>query len=183
MPARGKLVLQLGAVCVIGLLIALLGWRVASRSEAQNIALKAEKGEKPAAPDFELPRLDGQGEITLSSYRGKAVVLNFWASWCLPCRDEAPLLQEAWERYDDRGLVVLGVDAQDFVGDARRFVERFELTYPNVHDKNGSTLGRFGIAGFPETMFIDAQGRIVAYVAGPVTAETLGSSIELALQP
>lgn len=182
MPARGKLVLQIAAVGVVGLLLALLGWRVASRQAGQNVAAGVERGSAPAAPDFTLPELDGDGEITLSSYRGKAVVLNFWASWCIPCREEAPRLQAAWEKWRDEGVVFLGVDAQDFVGDARRFVQRFGLTYPQVHDGSGSTLGRFGVTGFPETWFVDREGKLVGErVQGPISAEQLDRNIEIAL--
>jgi len=100
----------------------------------------------------------------------------------LPCKDEAPLFQQAWERYRDRDVVVLGVDAKDFSSDARRFVARYGLTYPNVHDGEGSTLGRWGNTGFPETWFIDREGKIVEHIAGPVDAEQLEKGIQEALR-
>ena len=179
---RGKLVLQIGAVCVVGLLLGLLGWRVASRQAGQNVAAGVEKGEAPTAPDFTLPAIDGSGNVTLSSLKGKAVVLNFWASWCVPCREEAPRLQAAWERWRDRGVVVLGVDAQDFVGDAKRFIGRYHLTYPSLHDGPGSTLGRFGVTGFPETWFVNREGKLVGdRIQGPVTEDVLDRNIRLAL--
>ena len=138
MALRGKLVLQIGAIALIGLLLGLLGWRLAARTEGANIAAEAQRGERPAAP-FTLPTLAGDEEVTLSSFRGKPVVLNFWASWCLPCRDEAP----AFRRRTKWGnqVVFIGVDAQDFVGDARKFVEKYGVTYTNVHDGSGSTSG------------------------------------------
>ena len=86
--------------------------------------------------------LDGDGEISLADYRGKALVLNFWASWCEPCKNEAPLLEETWQRYRNEGLVVIGIDAQDFRTDAQRFVERYGLTYLMAFDGHGSSLGR-----------------------------------------
>jgi cytochrome c biogenesis protein CcmG/thiol:disulfide interchange protein DsbE len=182
MRSRAKLVGQVGAVCVIGLLFALLGWRLADRQAGQNVAAGVEKGSAPAAPDFTLPRIVGDGEVTLSSFRGKAVVLNFWASWCLPCREEAPRLQAAWEQWRNKGVVVLGVDAQDFVGDARRFIDRYGLTYPNVHDGPGATLGHFGVSGFPETWFVNREGKLVGErVQGPVTKEQLDRDIAIAL--
>jgi cytochrome c biogenesis protein CcmG/thiol:disulfide interchange protein DsbE len=120
-----------------------------------------------------LPRYEAR--LTCSS-------LNFWASWCGPCKDEAPLLESAWNRYKDRGVVVLGVDAQDFDVDAQRFVDRAGITYPVLRDKHGSTLGHYGVTGFPETWFIDAQGRIVGeHVAGPLTEEDLERNIKIAL--
>lgn len=182
MPRRGKLVLQIAAVGVVGLLLALLGWRVADRQAGQSLSTRVEAGDAPAAPDFTLPSLDGNGDVTLSDLRGKVVVLNFWASWCLPCRDEAPLLESAWQRWQDRGVVVLGIDAQDFKADARKFVAKYDQTYPNAHDGSGETLGRYGITGFPETWFVDREGRLVGErIQGPVTAEALDRNIGLAL--
>jgi cytochrome c biogenesis protein CcmG/thiol:disulfide interchange protein DsbE len=178
---RGKLVLQVAAVCVVGLLLALLGWRVASRDAGRNVAAGVEKGEAPAAPDFTLEELDGSGEVKLASLKGKAVVINFWASWCIPCREEAPRLEAAWEEWRDEGVVVLGVNAQDFVGDARKFVDRYGLTYPNLHDGPGSTLGRFGVTGFPETWFVNREGKLVGErIQGPVTEEQLDQNIRVA---
>ena len=90
--------------------------------------------------------------------------------------------EAAWEKGRDEGGVFLGVDAQDFVGDARRFVKRFGLTYPQVHDGSGSTLGRFGVTGFPETWFVDREGKLVGErVQGPISAEQLDRNIEIAL--
>lgn len=181
MPARGKLALQVAAVGVVGLLLALLGWRLVSTSQGQNVGVDVDDGAKPQAPDFTLPLLGGDETLRLSSLRGKAVVLNFWASWCLPCRDEAPLLQAAWERWRDRGVVFIGVNTQDFEGDAKRFVEKYGITYLNVKDGSGSALGRFGVGGLPETYFVDRQGRIVSRLISAVEAEELEQSIELAV--
>ena len=181
MALRGKLALQIGAIALIGLLLGLLGWRLAARTEGANIAAEAQRGERPAAPDFTLSTLAGDEEVTLSSFRGKPVVLNFWASWCVPCRDEAPAFQEAHEKWGDQ-VVFIGVDAQDFVGDARKFVEKHGVTYTNVHDGSGSTLGRFGITGFPETLWLDAQGRIVAFEPGETDAEAIEQNIQRALE-
>jgi cytochrome c biogenesis protein CcmG/thiol:disulfide interchange protein DsbE len=181
MGPRRKLAVTAAVAVLVAALVGLLAWRMAGREEAKGLAAAALAGERPLAPDFELPKLDGGGSLALSSLRGNVVVLNFWASWCAPCREEAPLLQEAWERWRDRGVVVLGVDARELSSKGREFVAEQGLTYPNVHDGEGSTLGRFGIPALPETMFIDADGRIAAYVAGPVDAESLNRNIELAV--
>ena len=91
------------------------------------------------------------------------------------------MLEEAWRRHRERGLVVLGVNAQDFETDAEDFVERYGLTYPIVHDGPGSSLGRYGLTGFPETWWIDRQGRLVGYVQGEFTQEQLDENVERAL--
>jgi len=182
MGRRGKLVLQAAAVAVVALLIALLGWQVVTKDRSRGIPAAVAAGKLPSAPDFELPRLDGNGSIRLSSLRGKAVVLNFWASWCAPCKREAPELQSASERYGRRGLVVLGVDSQDFRGDASRFMERYRLRYPSVHDAGDSTSQSYGVTGFPETFFIDARGRIVAHVSGPVEPDEIDTLVSRMLE-
>jgi cytochrome c biogenesis protein CcmG/thiol:disulfide interchange protein DsbE len=158
---RARLVAQSLAVAAVVALLALLVWKISFGGEGGAAAL-LEDGKPVAAPDFTLQRLDTDGELALSSLAGKAVVLNFWASWCVPCKDEAPILQDAWERYRNRGLVVLGVDSQDFRADARSFMRRYGLTYPNVYDGKGSTLGRYGVTGFPETYFVGRDGKLVA---------------------
>lgn len=93
------------------------------------------------------------------------------------------MLQEAYERYRDEGLVVLGVNARDFRVDARRFIERYGVTYPIVHDGPGDSLGRYGLVGFPETWWVDRRGRLVAYVQGEFSRSELERNIERALGP
>ncbi|MCZ7590342.1 MAG: TlpA family protein disulfide reductase [Gaiella sp.] len=151
---------QIVALVGVAALLGLLVWKVAFHDET-GAADQLAKGELVHAPAFTLPRLDTGGQLAIADLRGKAVVVNFWASWCVPCRDEAPVLQQTYERYRDRGLVVLGVDVNDFREDARRFMKRYGLTYPVVYDGKGSTVGKWGVRGFPETFFVDRTGKLV----------------------
>jgi cytochrome c biogenesis protein CcmG, thiol:disulfide interchange protein DsbE len=183
MPRRVKTVLQATAVLVVALLVALFGWQVFRSDKGRNLRYQVDKGARPAAPTFTLDRLDGKSKVSLASFRGKAVILNFWASWCIPCKEESPRLQAFWEKNRERDVVVLGIDAQDFDFDARRFVERYGLTFPILRDKHGSTLGHYGITSFPETWFVDRRGRLVGkHVEGPVTDAELERYVRLALQ-
>jgi cytochrome c biogenesis protein CcmG/thiol:disulfide interchange protein DsbE len=151
-----QVVALVGVAALLGLLI----WRVAFHDET-GAADQLAKGKLVHAPAFTLDRLDTDGQLGIADLRGKAVVVNFWASWCIPCRDEAPVLQQTYERYRDRGLVVLGIDVNDFRQDARRFMKRYGLTYPVVYDGKGSTVGKWGVRGFPETFFVDRTGKLV----------------------
>jgi cytochrome c biogenesis protein CcmG/thiol:disulfide interchange protein DsbE len=98
-------------------------------------------------------------------------VLNLWASWCLPCKEEAPILEELWRRERDRGLVVVGLDVKDFRRDARRFVRRFDLTFPIVFDGPGDTFDAYGLTGLPETFVIDREGKVVDAIVGGVNTD------------
>jgi cytochrome c biogenesis protein CcmG/thiol:disulfide interchange protein DsbE len=177
MAGRARLVGQVIAVAGVAALLGLLVWKVAAGSDG-GVASELGQGKTPPAPAFTLERLDRPGtQLTMpGELRGKAVVVNFWASWCVPCRDEAPFLQEAYERYRKQGLIVLGVDYNDFRKDARRFIERFGITYPVVYDGRGSTIGRWGVRGVPETFFVDRTGKLVGErISGGVDIERNGN--------
>ena len=174
MTSRLKLGAQALAVALVLGLFALLIWKVAQGSHKE-----AAPG-KPA-PEFTLSRIGGPGDLQLSSLRGKAVVLNFWASWCSPCKREAPALQAVSKTWGKR-VVVLGVDVNDFQGDARGFMRKYGLTYPVVHDNKNVTTPKYGLTGLPETFFLDRRGRIVEHVPGEVRAADLNSGVERALR-
>ena len=170
MARRARLVGQGVAIGLVALLFILLAWSLLT-DEGGTLAAKANRGDLPSAPDFTLERLDESGELQLSSLEGKAVVVNFWASWCTPCKDEAPFLEDVWRENRDRGLVVVGLDAKDFRADARRFAERFGLTFPLVYDGPGDSTDPYGVTGFPETFVIDREGRVVAAFKGGVDGD------------
>jgi cytochrome c biogenesis protein CcmG/thiol:disulfide interchange protein DsbE len=179
-PTGLKRSLQALSVAAVAALLALLVWKVVHQDK--GVASQLAQGKRPAAPHFDLSRLDRAGKLSLASLRGKVVVLNFWASWCDPCKSEAPRLESAWRNFRRDGVVVVGVDAQDFSGDARRFIRRFELTYPNVHDGPGDVLPKYGVTGFPETYFVGRDGRLVGErVQGEISEENLIAGIRRAL--
>jgi cytochrome c biogenesis protein CcmG/thiol:disulfide interchange protein DsbE len=126
-----------------------------------------------AAPSEPLPRLEGGSAESLADYRGQWVLVNFWASWCVPCRAEAPELEEFQRRHGGPRFTVLGIDSRDLTGDGRDFVERYGLSYPQLRDGDGDAAHEFGTTGVPENFLIDPQGKVRLLVRGPVDAEYL----------
>lgn len=122
------------------------------------------------APEFTFTTFDGQ-TISLSDLRGKGVVLNFWASWCDPCRDEAALLQENAQREKDNGIVFIGLDYLDQEPAAKAYLAEFGITYPSGPDLQSAAARKYGIKGVPETFMIDPQGQIKDIVIGPVVSQ------------
>lgn len=120
-----------------------------------------------AAPDFELNTFEGQ-KIKLADLRGQVVVINFWASWCIPCRDEAPFLQKTWEQYKDRGVVFLGVDWVDPEPDAKAYLKEFKITYPNGPDLGSAISPLYRLKGVPETYFVGKDGNLYGNSLGPI---------------
>jgi cytochrome c biogenesis protein CcmG, thiol:disulfide interchange protein DsbE len=128
------------------------------------------------APGFSGPRLGG-GSLALDDLDGKPVVLNFWASWCLPCEDEAPMLRRADSALGDE-VAFVGINIRDSEEDALAFVRRYRLDYPHVRDEDQSIYEAYGLTGQPETFFIDAQGVVVEHVNGPLFEEDLSRLLE-----
>lgn len=159
MAGRLKLAGQVLALALVAGLFTLLVWKLATQDE--GAAPKLGRGETPPAPVFRLDRLDQPGKLSLASYRGRPVIINFWASWCIPCKEEAPLLESVWKQYRDRGLVVLGVDINDVRSEARRFARENEMSYPLAYDGPGETTTDYGLTGVPETFFVAPNGKLV----------------------
>jgi cytochrome c biogenesis protein CcmG/thiol:disulfide interchange protein DsbE len=132
------------------------------------------------APDFTLMLLDGS-QMSLGDLRGQVAVVNFWASWCGPCRREAPALQQVWESYQDQGVAFLGLSYQDARNASQSFVEEFGITYPNGIDARGRISKSYGITGVPETFVIDRDGNVVWFNVGEVSADTLIEQLERTL--
>lgn len=144
--------------------------------ESQGIELGAAGGPAPEigkpAPDFTLLDLNGNA-VRLSDFRGSIVVMNFWATWCTPCRKEFPELVDLYDANKDRGLVVLGVDLQEPVSQVRSFVEDFGATYPIVIDLDADVVAQYRLLGLPSTYFIDEQGILRAQHIGLLTEELI----------
>jgi len=156
---------MLGVLALVGL----LAYGLVQNEPDRGIERSLERGQREEAPAFELERLSGGGRDALADYRGKVVVLNFWGSWCDPCRTESPLLERWHRRISKRGDgTVLGVDALDVSEDARDFVREFELSYPMLKDREGEVPSEYGVTGYPETFVLDPRGRIAALRRGPV---------------
>ena len=147
------------AVAVVALL-ALLVWDVA-HSSGGKVAREVDKGEMVPAPAFRLPRVAGGGHISLASLRGKVVVLNFWASDCIPCKQEQGELNKTAAKWSDKGVVFLGVDEVELRSFAQQYLKHYSVNYESVADGDGSIAGKFGVTGTPETFFIDRRGRVV----------------------
>ena len=135
-----------------------------------------------AAPNFTLTALNGQGgsqQISLTSFKGKPIVLNFWSSTCQPCKDEIPLLETQWERNQAHGVVFLGIDVEEITAsDGVQFLHQYGMTYPSVIDSNGVTLTSYGVTYTPETIFIDRTGKVVSAVRMEITSQQLQTNLQ-----
>jgi cytochrome c biogenesis protein CcmG/thiol:disulfide interchange protein DsbE len=184
--------LQVLAVSLVIGLLALLGWRLVDQGKGAELVAQIRDAKRPAAPAFDLkviwahgetwpPKLQpalADGRIASEELRGYPVVLNFWASWCIPCKEEAPQLAASAKAHAGQ-VVFLGIDVQDFVSDARRFLGRHGANYISVRDGRNSTYDNYGLTGIPETYYLDGQGRIVGHSAGQVSRRELEAGIAL----
>jgi len=128
-------------------------------------------------PSSPLPRLEGGGEGSLTEYRGSWVLVNFWASWCGPCKEEAPALERFQRRRESAKFTVLGIDSRDLSGDGREFVRRYGLSYPQLRDGDGAAAHAYGTTGVPENFLVDPAGRVRWLLRGPVDEEYLRDQV------
>ena len=201
-PSRGVPGSRLGTlfrwIAVISLtgFVGLLVYGVMARAPNRTIDDALAEAERIDAPPFELAllhrgrpperlatvlsRAGADRRMALAELRGFPVVLNFWASWCDPCRSEAPVLERGWQRFGPMGVVFLGLDMQDAREDAADFLKEFAVSYPNVREAGKETSRRYGLTGLPETFFISASGQVVSHVIGALTGQQLEAGIEAA---
>ena len=163
-------------------LVGLLVYGVVARKDDTSLDAAVQKGQRPQAPGsaVNLPTLDGSTQRSLAQLRGRVVVLNFWASWCGPCEQEAPVLEKAQQRLAQNGGTVLGVTYKDDAGASRDFVRRYKLTYPSLRDDKLALAPKFGTTKLPETFILDKSGRVVALSRGEVSQTFLMQAIDRA---
>jgi cytochrome c biogenesis protein CcmG/thiol:disulfide interchange protein DsbE len=175
-----------GAVVLLAVLLTgLIIYGVLNTGDDTSLDSAVKRGEQPVAPaaDVSLPALDGRSKTSLADLRGKVVVLNFWASWCDPCRDEAPILERAQRRLQRSGAgTVLGVTYKDFADESRRFERELKLTYASLRDDKLELAPKFGTSKLPETFVLDRRGHVVAISRGQIEEPFLTSAINRALK-
>ena len=184
MTKRGWIVLGGGAV--ISALIAILSWAsISTGGNPGGLAVNSDLVEfeidASAARDFDLDLIGG-GTVQLSDLRGKVVMVDFWASWCPPCRVEAPALAKVYREFQGQPVEFLGVDIWDNIGDAELFLQQEGQAYPNGFDASGVVAIDYGVRGIPEKYFIDREGILVKKLSGQLTETTLRNTINELLE-
>lgn len=184
------------AIVAVVLFIALLAYGLIKTAPDDSIDQSLADDRSASAPGFSLEvlepgtlpsRLEGQvgpaladGKLALEELRGTPVMLNIWASWCVPCREEAPVLEGGWRSWGKRGVLFLGLDMQDIRSDARNFLREFRISYPTIREPGKEVALRYGATGIPETYFITARGRVVAHAVGAMSSDQLNRGVAAA---
>lgn len=169
-PAAGRK--RIGIITAFAVILTLLGLLAWGLKKAQAGPL-----EKGMAPDFSITGFDGR-TVTLSELRGQVVIINFWASWCPPCREEAAYLEETWRKYEGRGVIFIGVDWVDTEKEALAYIKEFDITYINGPDIGTRIAQAYNIQGVPETFFIAKNGELRGVHIGPMKSPQLDEKIE-----
>ena len=178
---RGRvlpIIASLAGVCLVALLL----YGVTAQSANRTLDELVKRGQYPLAPDAtrSLPVLGAGRQQTLASFKGKVVLMNFWASWCEPCQIEAPMLEHAQSQLERHGATVLGVTYQDASPDSEGFVRQYHLTYPSVRDTTGEFARSFGTRQVPESFIINRQGHVVAISRGQIEGAFVKRALALA---
>jgi len=163
------------AAALVMFLLVLLLWALTHANG--GVAAALERGRTPVAPSFELASLRGQGPIKLEAYGGRVIVVNFWASWCGPCRGETPTLNRAWQHWKSHLVTFVGVDTRDAKGDGRAFAEIAHVVYPVGYDASERTARTYGVGALPATFVISPNGHVVARFLGALSAQQLNAAI------
>ncbi len=196
-PLRGPLWPRLLALVTIALFVALLGYGLLTQAPDTDIDQALAESKAVPGPSFELsvlqrgtlgPRLEralraplADGRVGLGELEGRPVVLNFWASWCPPCRTEAPVLEAAWRRAAPDGVLFVGLNMQDVTADARDFIGEFDISYLNIRDQSNEVATDWGLTGLPETFFLDKRARVVAHVIGAISKRQVRQGVAAAV--
>jgi cytochrome c biogenesis protein CcmG/thiol:disulfide interchange protein DsbE len=181
---RSILIFTVVSLLNVGLLALLWVWLLTPAQPSNSQSTPGDPLLGHQAPDFTLPLLTAQGKqtLSLSAFKGKPVVINFWSSTCEPCKDEMPLLESQWERVRSQGVVFLGIDVEDTSSDGLRFLQEHGATYASVIDSSGETLVSYGVTYTPETIFIDRSGKVVSAVRMEITSQQLQDNLTALLR-
>lgn len=164
---------------ITGLVLALVvaGLLLTQGNAKNEISSKSALETREPAPNFTLVLIDG-GNFNLSDHKGKPVLINFFASWCLPCRDEMPVLEKIVQQYKQKGVVFLGIAVDDTEEKMKDFIAKYNVTFPVGLDKTATIQKSFGLYGIPTTYFIDKQGVITYFHSGSVTEELMQHELD-----
>jgi cytochrome c biogenesis protein CcmG, thiol:disulfide interchange protein DsbE len=171
----------IGLGIVVLAVVVLFGFALAPRNQTATAAVTGQQlAADPVgsvAPDFTGTLVDGSGSLALSSLRGRTVVVNFWASWCTTCKEEAQIVADTEKKWRAKGVVFVGVDSHDTTAGANTYVQTYGLGYASVQDPDSRVGARYDVTGLPETYFLDTKGRIVAKYISAIDEATLDSLI------